>query len=113
MRLLPGQAAGCKAKPPLRLLKHEHAWACRQKLFKIKHDTLYHINEKAAGCQLQNPPAQGNVKVNSKRVALVTYYNTMKSQIPSAKLQINLKPQYSMTKTFAKITAGMISGAQS
>jgi hypothetical protein len=48
---------------------------------------------------------QGNVKVNSKPAAFVKFYNTIKSQISSAKLQINLKSQYSMTKTFANIAA--------
>jgi len=48
---------------------------------------------------------QGDVKVNSKPVAFVKFYNTIKSQISSTKLQINLKSQYSMTKTFTKIAA--------
>jgi hypothetical protein len=43
---------------------------------------------------------EGNAKVSSKPVALVKFYNTIKSQISSTKLQINFKSQYSMTKTF-------------
>jgi len=48
---------------------------------------------------------QGDVKVKSKPVALIKFYNTKKSQISSTKLQINLKFQYSMTKACAKIKA--------
>jgi hypothetical protein len=47
--------------------------------------------------------AQGDVKVNSKPSALVKFYSKIKSQISSTKLQINLKSQYSVTKTFGKI----------
>jgi hypothetical protein len=43
---------------------------------------------------------RGNVKVNSKPVALEGVTQQLKSQIASTKLQINLKFQYSMTKTF-------------
>ena len=49
--------------------------------------------------------AQGDVKVNFKTLALVAFYSTTKSQISSTKLQINLKSQYSMIKTYAKIKA--------
>jgi hypothetical protein len=48
---------------------------------------------------------QGDVKLKSKPVGFVKFYHTIKSQISSTKLQINLKSQYSMTKTFAKIAA--------
>jgi hypothetical protein len=46
-----------------------------------------------------------NVKAKSKLVASAVSYNIIKSQISSTKLQINLKSQYSMTKTFTKIAA--------
>jgi hypothetical protein len=43
---------------------------------------------------------RGNDKVNSKPVVSEGFTQQLKSQISSTKLQINLKFQYSMTKTF-------------
>jgi hypothetical protein len=49
--------------------------------------------------------AQGDIKTNSKPSAFANFFNTIKSQFSSTKLQINLKSQYSMTKTCAEIAA--------
>jgi hypothetical protein len=50
-----------------------------------------------AGWEIQGKAvaADGNVKANYKPVAFVKFYSTIKSQISSTKLQINIKSQYS------------------
>jgi hypothetical protein len=48
---------------------------------------------------------QGNGKVNSKTSCIREFYKAIKSQISSTKLQINLKLQNSMTKTFTVVFA--------
>jgi hypothetical protein len=63
------------------------------------------IKDKRGYCQCKGKRQQGDVKVYYKPVALVKSLNPIKSQISSTKLQTNLKSQYSMTKTFAKIAA--------
>ena len=60
---------------------------------------------KAAACQYGSPSDSGWRQVVSKPVVLVKFYTKIKTQISSTKLQINLKSQYSMIKTFAKIAA--------
>jgi hypothetical protein len=59
----------------------------------------------AAACQYGSPSDPGWRQVVSKPVVLVKFYTKIKTQISSTKLQINLKSQYSMIKTFAKIAA--------
>jgi len=46
-----------------------------------------------------------DLKLNTKPVPFVKLCNTIKFQISSTKLQINLKSQYSMTQTFTNIAA--------